>query len=412
MSPNRTLIPERLAAIPQPSRPRNRWKPLGILLCFCLLVAGAVFVWHFVRVSQQIGKLRDTDPAIRQKAAESLGQSGGSRAVEPLIAALSDSDFSVEGNAATALGKIKDPRAAEPLMAALRDAVKFAQPAKDPDGTYSLTDQQRLRLTVADHAAEALGNLGAPALEELMPAFKDKDLREYALPGLVKMGSPAVDALIAAMKDPDPDVRWNAANALGDIKDARAVEPLIAALQVKDLQWHAAYSLGKIKDPRAVEPLIAALKNNDPEFREQAAHSLGQLKDQRAIAPLIAVLNAPALTDPALIDADRKVRNAAANALGLIDSPEAVNFLLTALHQHNTAIIAGADNFYIRRGEPGSEDALIDALDKSGDQYMAADFLNSGNEKLHEAASTWASRNNYEVTYMPSSGSTSWGGKQ
>jgi HEAT repeat protein len=124
------------------------------------------------------------------------------------------------------------------------------------------------------------------------------------------------------------------------------------------------------------------------------------------------VLNAPALTDPALIDPDRKVRNAAANALGLIDSPEAVNFLLTALHEHNTEIIAGADNFFIRHGEPGSEDALIDALDKSGDQYMAADFLNSGNEKLHDAASAWASRNNYEVTYTPSSGSASWGGKQ
>lgn len=405
-------IPERLAAVPQPSPRVKWWRPVAILVCLCLLVYGAIAVWHAVGVSRQIGKLGDADPAIRQKAAEALGKSKSSRAVEPLIAALSDQDPGVQGNAATALGKIKDPRAVEPLMTALSDAVKFGQPTKDPDGTYSLSDQQRLRLAVADHAADALGNLGAPALQHLMAAFRDKDLRQYAYSGLVKMGSPAVDALADAMKDPDADVRWNAANALGDIKDARAVEPLLAALQVKDLQFHAARSLGEIKDPRAVEPLIAALKDSDSEFREQAAQSLGKLKDPRAVEPLIAVIKAPALTDPALIDPDRKVRNTAADALGRIGSPEAVNFLITALHEHNTEIIAGADNFFIRRAEPGSEAALIDALNKSGDQYMAADFLNSGNEKLHGAAEDWASRNNYEITYMPGSSSASWGGKQ
>jgi HEAT repeat protein len=194
---------------------------------------------------------------------------------------------------------------------------------------------------------------------------------------------------------------------LGDIKDPRAVEPLLEALQAKDLQFHAARSLGEIKDPRAVEPLIAALKDNDSEFREQAAQSLGLLKDPRAVEPLIAILK-----DPAHKDTDSHFRNTAADALGLIGSPEAVNFLLTALREHNTEIIAGADSFFIRRGEPGSEDALIEALNKSGDHYMAADFLNSGNEKLHGAAEDWASRNNYETTYMPGSGSASWGGKQ
>jgi HEAT repeat protein len=412
MNPNQTSIPERLAAIPQPSRPVNRWKPLVILVCFCLLVAGAVAVWHYVHVSQQIGKLKDADPAVRQKAATALGRSKSSRAVEPLIIALNDTDPSVQDCAAIALGEIKDPRAVEPLMATFRDAVKNNQPTKDPYGVYSYNDLQTRRLDVAKQAAEALGSLGAPALQDLMAAFRDKDLREYALSGLVKMGSPAVDALAAAMKDPDDDVRWHAANALGDIKDTRAVEPLIEALQVKDLQWHAARSLGEIKDTRAVEPLIAALNDKDLEFREQVALSLGQINDPRAVAPLIALLKAPALKDPALMDADRKVRSAAAAALGNIGSPEAVNFLLTAFREHNAEVIAGADNFFIRRGEPGSEEALIEALDKTGDQYMAVDFLNSGNQKLHDAASSWASRNNYQITYSPGSGSSSWGDKQ
>lgn len=359
MSPNQSSIPERPAVIPLPSRPVNRLKPLGILVCLCLLVYGAISVWHFVGVSRQIDRLKDADPAIRQKAAEALGSSKSSRAVEPLIAALNDPDPSVQGSAATALGQIKDPR----------------------------------------------------AIESLMAAFRDKDRRESALSGLVTMGSPAVDSLVAAMNDSDHDVRWESVKALGDIKDARAVEPLIAALQIKDIQWNAAHSLGQIDDPRAVEPLIAALNDKNPEFRAQAAQSLGEIKDSRAVAPLIAVLNAPPVNDPALIESDRTVRVAAANALGMIASPEAVNFLLAAFRERKAVVIAGADNFFIQRGEPGSEDVLIAALNSAGDSSMAVDFLNSGNQKLHDAAANWAVNNNYEIASMPGSGNATWGGK-
>jgi|CZKF01.1.fsa_nt_gi HEAT repeat protein len=390
------------SVVARTSQPFKWWQSVGILICFGLLVYGAIAAWSFVRVSNELGILKNANAAVRQHAAEALGRSKSSRVVAPLIAALNDPDPGVQGSAAMALGQIQDSRAVQPLMATFKAAVKDGQATKGPDDQYSVTDQQRSRLDVAQKAADALGNLGAPALDGLMAAFKDKDLNGYAAPGLVKMGAPAVDALVAAMKDPDADVRWEAANALGEIKDPRAVPPLLEALQAKDLQWHAAYALGKIKDPRAVEPLIAALQNKDAEFREQVASALGEIKDPRADAALIA-----ALKDP-----EPKVLHAAANALGLINDPQAVNILLTALREHNVEVIAGADNFFIRRGEPGSEDALIDALNKTGDHYMAADFLNSGNHKLSEAANQWASSHNYEITYMPGSKSTGWGDKQ
>jgi HEAT repeat protein len=44
-----------------------------------------------------------------------------------------------------------------------------------------------------------------------------------------------VSRLIAALKDSDKDVRRNAAGALGNINDPRAVEPLLAALKEPDL---------------------------------------------------------------------------------------------------------------------------------------------------------------------------------
>ena len=88
-----------------------------------------------------------------------------------------------------------------------------------------------------------------------------------------------------------------------------------------------------------------------------------------------------------------------------------MNFLLKALREHNTEVIAGACDFFVQRGDPGTEDALIDALNRSGDTDMAQDLLNSGNTKLHDAANNWAAANHYEVNYMPGRKATSWGGK-
>ena len=402
MSPNQTSIPERLAAIPPPSRPSKKWRIVGVLACICLLIYGAVVITNYVRVTQQIGKLKDADSAIHQKAADALGRSRSRRAVEPLIAALNDTDPDVQGSAAKALGQIKDPRAVQSLMTAFRDAVKNGKPARGPDDLYTMNEQQSRILDVARQAAEALGNIGSPALPDLMAAFKDKDLNQYAYAGLVKMGAPAVDALVAEVKDPKSAVRQDAVQVLGDIKDPRAVESLVGVLEVKDLQWYAALALGKIKDPHAVEPLIAALNGKDPEFRERVALSLGDIKDPRADAALTA-----ALKDPEL-----RVMRAAASALGQIADPQAVNVLLAALHQHNAEVIAGAGSFFIQRGESGSEDTLIEALDKTGDESLAVNMLNSGNKKLYDAADHWASTHNYYITFSPGDKGSGWGGKQ
>ncbi|MGD0293126.1 MAG: HEAT repeat domain-containing protein [Terracidiphilus sp.] len=393
------------SVVARTSKPFKWWQSVGILVCFCLLVYGAFALWNFVRVSKELDKLKAAEPAVRQKAAEELGHSKSSRAVEPLIAALGDPDYDVQGSAATALGEIKDPRAVEPLLAILKADTRDNRSTIGPlpeGAAYAGNSIDTRRYEVAKKAAEALGNLGSPAIDGLMAALKDKLSSGYAAAGLVKVGAPAVDALAAAMKDPDEDVRWQAANALGEIKDPRAVPALIEALQVKGLQWHAAFALGEIKDARAVEPLIAALQDKDAEFREEVARALGEIKDPRADAALTA-----ALKDP-----EPNVIHAAANALGQIGDPQAVNVLLTALREHNAEIIAGAGNFFIKRGEPGTEDALIEALNKSGDKWLAEDMMNSGNEKLSNAANDWASSHNYEIRYMPGARGSGWGEKQ
>jgi hypothetical protein len=67
------------------------------------------------------------------------------------------------------------------------------------------------------------------------------------------------------------------------------------------------------------------------------------------------------------------------------------------LKKPDLAVIAGAFSFFIQRGEPGSEDALIQALNAYGDKDMAEAFLNRGNSALEAAARQWAVAHGYQV---------------
>lgn len=94
------------------------------------------------------------DPALRELAAEALGESGASQAVAALLASLSDPSAMVRGAAAEALGKIGDGGAIDGLLRALGD----------PDAS------------VRASAARALGRIGAhDALARLEALANDRE---------------------------------------------------------------------------------------------------------------------------------------------------------------------------------------------------------------------------------------------
>ena len=65
----------------------------------------------------------------------------------------------------------------------------------------------------------------------------------------------AVDPLIAALSDPEPSVVWEAARALGLIRDGAATGPLFACLThaKQEVRCDAATALGRIGDPSALD---------------------------------------------------------------------------------------------------------------------------------------------------------------
>jgi HEAT repeat protein len=149
----------------------------------------------------------------------------------------------------------------------------------------------------------------------------------------------AVEPLIQALQAPfsniaDPDennenmtIRASAASILGDIGDARAVGPLISALQdsYSLTRDYAARSLGKLRDERAVVPLIQTLQDDDQDVRFTAAFAL---IDLNAVEPLI----------EALKHNNWRVRQKAAWALGHIGDPSSAESLIETLKDSNSRV--------------------------------------------------------------------------
>jgi HEAT repeat protein len=251
-----------------------------------------------IALESLIKALEDDNRGVAEASASALGKIGDVRAVEPLIKALGDENRSVRSSAAFALGVIGDARAVEPLIKTLDN----------------------------EAVAWALGHIGKPAVEPLIKALEDDNgwIRSSAAEVLGVIGDArAVEPLIrvlggekaAWMRDLE-FIRKSAIEALGEIGDVRAVEMLIEALGDggSHVRESATSALGKIGDARAVEPLSKALGDETGYVRWPAAEALGVIGDARAVEPLIEVL----------LDDDWRVRRHAAEALGKIGDARAV----------------------------------------------------------------------------------------
>jgi HEAT repeat protein len=203
-------------------------------------------------VEPLIAVLKEDDKFVRQAASRTL-QEIGMPAVEPLIAALEGREWQVQEGAAKALGKIGDARVVGPLIAVLE---KVPAPF------------------VRKAVAQALGHLGdEQAVEPLITVLQsaDKDVRRAAAEALEKIGwqpdrsEKGAIYWIARRQ-------WDRCAELG----APAVEPLIGALKDKSTRKTAAVAMEKIGAP-AVEPLIDALKDADRAVREAAAGVLDRI---------------------------------------------------------------------------------------------------------------------------------------
>jgi HEAT repeat protein len=236
-----------------------------------------------------VAALKDPDEAVRVSAAAALEQAGAPDAVDALLQASRDRDREVRKAVALALAHTNDERAIPPILIMLR--------TREPD--------------MVEIAGKALIGLGPLSVSYLIQMLTEPDtpIQELASQILTRTGPPAVPPLSNLLREGRPPANQLAANILGDIKDPRAVWPLISALQITELTIPSAHALGKIGDPRAVKPLLDLLNSSFSEaVQQETALALGSIGDPQALDPLIQLLRA----------SDREIRSDAAKALILM----------------------------------------------------------------------------------------------
>lgn len=210
-------------------------------------------------------------------------------------------------------------------------------------------------------ALEDLGRIGAPAMATLASALKDGDprVRVTAAGAMVSIDpkqAEALAALLAGSKDANAVVRRLAAESLAVDSAAGALAELLADKDA-EVRWAAADSLGELGPAAApaVPALLKGLADPDPAFRSVAADALG--KAARGNPPAVA----SALT-AALKDADRRVRESAARSfleLGL-RSRDAVAILAAA--KDDPWVYAVTLAFLVRSGGPEAGPFVVEGI--------------------------------------------------
>jgi HEAT repeat protein len=104
---------------------------------------------------------------------------------------------------------------------------------------------------------------------------RDIKVRERARRDLVHRGEPVVAPLIEALAHPNGNVRWEAAKALGELRDPAAAPALVETLEDRrfDVRWLAAEALIALGSA-GVPALLRGLQSApwDAQWLRQGAH--------------------------------------------------------------------------------------------------------------------------------------------
>lgn len=254
------------------------------------------------------------------------------RDVDQLIAALKEGTMGERIRAAKALGALGDARAVDPLLEAFEEAEEPDERESDEE------DEEEDGDILQIEAALALGKIGDPRAFEMLYHFLERQLplngRKLMIcwyvidaVGMLR-DARAIPLLTEALEHMDVDVRKAARSALAKIGEPAAPSLIDVLLtRAKSGRWFAANALYRIWDRRAVEPFRQVLLDkSDTEYvRAEAARALGKLGGEGAFELLLGTLR-----DRAEV---AMVRRGAASGLGLLRDPRAFEPLLQALKE-------------------------------------------------------------------------------
>ena len=133
------------------------------------------------------------------------------------------------------------------------------------------------------------------ALDALARILKDKSLKMdyFAAVALGKFGPAASGKLAEMLNEADPAMAAKALTAMASYEDPNAVAAILPLADSNNatLRIAAIKALGMQHVDASVDKLIALLDSNNPAVVSAAAGSLGKLKAARAVKPLVEAIN-------------------------------------------------------------------------------------------------------------------------
>lgn len=216
----------------------------------------------------------------------------------------------------------------------------------------------------------------------------------------VRLGQRAFEPLVEVLLDTERpyEERANAAKALGELGERRALTPLCEALRNDPheiVRETVVVALQQLARRDAVTAFVDALQDDYGSVRAAAAEALLHQGDRRAVIPLAEALEdeygkvrelaaealyelgapkaAPALHQ-ALQDEYSSVRTLAAEALGQLKKSQSVPFLLDALNDSSNAVRKAVVRALQKLKDPEAIDPLLQTLqhDMDGEVRDAA----------------------------------------
>ena len=220
-----------------------------------------IFWWpHLARMKRQnninglVSTLTHPRPTVRWAATRILGELWE----VPLLVDLGHHDHNRRTQATKSLKGNKDTRITLPLIAALWDPYDFY----DYDSGWYF-------YPVRTGAIETLASIGIPeAIEPILGAVRNGSCNPHSLPlglCLAQMGEPILKPLIALLDDKDSYMRQVAVDALGELGNPQAIQPLNEFLQREKhsyLQHNTRVALSQIKNEQTVSILAEVSEGN------------------------------------------------------------------------------------------------------------------------------------------------------
>ena len=256
--------------------------------------------------SDLVEMLQPVHGGARRRAILALGRIGYPSGLAALMDILisdqnpENRDPEMRALAAFSLGQIQNQHAVSVLLERLNPAIEKS-PLVRARAVEALGKIGSNKLAVAALGAYGIKGMAEAIVRSLPPTSEPisddaKLVGSMALTALLRIRQAStVEAIAAQLRSPDPNLRWQAANALARIREGIAVTApaLLPLLDDKDalVRANAARALGIAKSTQAIEPLIKLLGDKDERVAAGAINALGAIGDARAVDPLITLGN-------------------------------------------------------------------------------------------------------------------------